>query len=129
MNPQRQITTALITTLAAWHAVAQQAPMPEIMMEAQRPDPYAILASHLCTDLEYLTCLQITSDQCRNDLQEPGAAACGRGPYIVRDAPGLAPGAVVPSEMVECVYTAHVSLRSLDRADINRCMSAAKLAR
>lgn len=97
---------------------------------SQTLDSYPTVAEHLCNDPEYLSCLQVSPGPCASDLRQPEIEACGRGPYLMSDGAEIRNQAdvVIPRGMVECVYTAHVALRGLDQATVNRCMAEAKLA-
>ena len=90
--------------------------------------PYDLVTSHLCGDREYLSCLQVSADRCRAELdQEPVRACGGTADFAVLSYPPEARGNVVPRGLVECIYTAHIELRGLPADEVNRCMGDAKL--
>jgi hypothetical protein len=91
---------------------------------------YQAVADHVCSDLEYLACLEISERQCNADLATEDLRACLGQPYVVSDSPGAGgatSGLSVPTGLVECIYAAHIDRRGLRPADVNACMGSAKL--
>lgn len=91
---------------------------------------YRAVADHLCSDMEYLRCLEVSARQCNADLGTDELRVCLDQSYIVRDSPGAGAatsGPLIPTGLVECIYAAHIDLRGLRPADVNSCMASAKL--
>lgn len=90
---------------------------------------YSTVVDHLCDDFEYLACLEVSAGQCRQDLARPEPSQCGQQAYIVRDFSDDAAAAAtsIPPALVECTLTAHVQVRGRDQAEVNRCLTEAKL--
>ncbi len=115
-----RLILALIMIASAGLADAQQA--------TRLSETYDLVASHLCEDAEYLSCLQMSAGQCREDLASEPLQQCGQQPYIRRDQPDQGPAAgPVPPAMVECIYSAHIELSGLEASEVNSCMAEAKL--
>ena len=88
---------------------------------------YELIAAHLCGDPEYLSCLEVSASQCRDQLREPRLAACAEAPYLAVESANDRAPSLVPPQLVECVYTGHIELRGLSPDAVNRCMGEAKL--
>lgn len=127
---QRRVSIALGVLLAgcgaAWGAQAPTSgEYPLALTEA--PAAYDVLADHLCSDSEYLSCLAVSGEQCRNDLEAEAVRQCGQQAYASRLPERGEPGSRVPAGMVECVYVAHVDLRRRNTAAVTQCLAQAKL--
>lgn len=111
---------ALMTIAGVEAAGAQPAP--------GTSETYDLVSAHLCEDAEYLSCLEVSAGQCRQDLASAPLQRCGQGFYVYRVQPGQDPAPrSIPTGMIECIYAAHIELRGLDASEVHTCMSQAKL--
>jgi hypothetical protein len=124
---------AVAAGLVAGLCIAEEPALGDPLAASSDAGPYDLTVAHLCADGEYLACLEASPEECHRDLQATDVKACAGKPYIVAylnpEAGMKAAHPIVPVDLVECVYAAHVQLRGLDQLQVNACMAQAKLVR